>query len=264
MTAQDDRRTRAWVLHPEIRADESRRAPTHLLFMDLPVVFDLDLAMQGGMPYRWDDDYGARVGVMPRGVEGVQPTWFDVDPCYVFHPMNSFDIVDDEGEVAQIVLDTARYPELWRQGSAKFQNDAALHRWTLDLAGGTVREEQLDDRDIEFPRVADDRVGLDNDVGYAVATFGDANSIVKYDLGSGSSAAHDFGSEQIPGEAVFVPREGAVAEDDGWLLLYVYDKPSDSSEFVVLDAANVTAQPVARVSLPQRIPFGFHGSWIPD
>lgn len=235
---------------------------THVLFMDLPVVFDFELAMKGSMPYRWDDEYGARVGVMPRGVAGVQPTWFDVDPCYVFHPMNSFDVVGASGEVEQIVLDTARYPELWRQGSTNFKNDAALHRWTIDLAKGTVNEEALDDRDIEFPRVAEDRVGLSNDIGYAVATFGESNSIVKYDLISGTSEAHDFGTEQIPGEAVFVPRENAAAEDDGWLLQYVYDKPTNSSEFVVLDAANIAAEPTARVALPQRVPFGFHGSWI--
>jgi len=201
---------------------------------------------------------------MPRNVSGAQPTWFDVDPCYVFHPMNSFDVADDQGGTSHVVLDTARYPELWRQSSQSFKNDAALHRWTFDLDAGTVREEALDDRDIEFPRVADDRVGLDNQFGYAVATFGESNSIVKYDLSGGSSQAHDFGTEQIPGEAVFVPRDGAAAEDDGWLLQYVYDKPSNTSEFVVLDANDVAAKPTARVPLPQRIPFGFHGSWIPD
>jgi carotenoid cleavage dioxygenase len=178
--------------------------------------------------------------------------------------MNSFDVTGPEGEVEQIVLDTARYPELWRQGSSNFKNDAALHRWTFDLASATVREQPLDDRNIEFPRVADDRVGLDNRFGYAVATFGDANSIVKYDVADGSSTAHDFGTEQIPGEAVFVPREGGSAEDDGWLLQYVYDKPSNTSEFVVLDAADLAASPVAQVPLPQRVPFGFHGSWIAD
>jgi len=237
---------------------------THVLFMDLPVVFDFELAMQGSMPYRWDDDYGARIGVMARDATGVQPTWFDVDPCYVFHPMNSFDLRDGDGATSQIVLDTARYPELWRQGSQNFKNDAALHRWTFDLDGGTVTEEVLDDRDIEFPRVAESRVGLGNRYGYAVATFGESNSIVKYDLASGSSSVHDFGTEQIPGEAVFVPRDGSVAEDDGWLLQYVYDKPTNTSEFVVLDANDVSAEPTARVPLPQRIPFGFHGSWIPD
>lgn len=237
---------------------------SHVLFMDLPVVFDLDLAMKGGMPYRWDDDYGARIGVLPRNVAGAQPTWFDVDPCYVFHPMNSFDVKNDDGDITGIVFDTARYPELWRQGSTNFKNDAALYRWTLDLAAGTVQEQALDDRDIEFPRVAEHLVGLDNRYGYAVATFGEANSIVKYDVVEGTSDAHDFGTEQIPGEAVFVPKDGSTAEDDGWLLQYVYDKPSNSSSFFVLDAADMSAQPQAVVPLPQRVPFGFHGSWIPD
>ena len=78
------------------------------------------------------------------------------------------------------------------------------------------------------------------------------------------STAHDFGRSQIPGEAVFVPRDGGTAEDDGWLMTYVYDKPSDSSSFVVLDAADMTADPIGTVDLPQRVPFGFHGSWIAD
>jgi carotenoid cleavage dioxygenase len=33
---------------------------------------------------------------------------------------------------------------------------------------------------------------------------------------------------------------------------------------VVLAAQDVTAEPIARVHLPTRIPFGFHGSWISD
>lgn len=235
----------------------------HVIFMDLPVVFDFDKALSGGMPYGWDDDYPARVGVMPRSTAGAtygntDVTWFDVDPCYVFHPMNSFE--DDAGK---IIMDTARYPELWRQ-DADFKNDAALHRWSLDMSTGSVVETALDDRSIEFPRIAESLVGLENQFGYAVASFGEENSLVKYDLATGESAAHDFGRSQIPGEASFVPRQGATSEDDGWLMSYVYDKPTDSSAFVVLDANDMSAEPVASVQLPQRVPFGFHGSWIAD
>jgi len=233
----------------------------HVIFMDLPVVFDLDKAMTGSMPYAWDDDYPSRVGIMPRstadssfGNAAVQ--WFDVDPCYVFHPMNSFEDAD-----GRVVMDTARYPELWRQNT-DFKDHAALHRWQFDLAAGTVAETALDDRSIEFPRVAESLVGLKNRFGYAVATLEEANSLVKYDLTTGSSTSHEFGDSQIPGEAVFVPRDGA--EDDGWLLTYVYDKPTNSSSFVVLDAADIAGPPIATVQLPQRVPFGFHGSWIAD
>ena len=228
--------------------------------MDLPVVFDFERAMAGTMPYAWNDDYGARLGVMARSVgdanEAAQPTWFDIDPCYVFHPMNSFD------SDAKVVLDTARYPELWR-ANAEFQNDAALHRFEIDLTSGAVTETQLDDRDIEFPRVAEHLVGLENRFGYCTATFGERNALVKYDLVSGGAVEHDFGTNCIPGEAVFVPSADASAEDHGWLLAYVYDKADDASDFVVLDTTNMAADPVATVRLPQRVPFGFHGSWVP-
>ena len=116
---------------------------------------------------------------------------------------------------------------------------------------------------LEFPRVAEQLVGLENRFGYVVASFEEENALVKYDLVSGESTTHDFGTEQIPGEAVFVPRESG-AEDDGWLLTFVYDKPTDVSSFVVLDATDIGAAPVATLQLPQRVPFGFHGSWLAD
>jgi carotenoid cleavage dioxygenase-like enzyme len=106
----------------------------HVIFMDLPVVFDLEMAMQGTMPFRWDDDYGARLGVMPRNGSADDLVWYDVDPCYVFHPMNAY----EDGD--RIVLDVCRYPELWRVGSNDFA-PARLHRWTIDRAAGRVHEE---------------------------------------------------------------------------------------------------------------------------
>ena len=45
---------------------------------------------------------------------------------------------------------------------------------------------------------------------------------------------------------------------------FVYDKATDSSEMVIADASNFEAPPVARIKIPQRVPFGFHGSWIAD
>ena len=230
---------------------------TQVVFLDLPVVFDLELALQGTMPYRWDDDYGARIGVMPRGVAGAQPRWFEVEPCYVFHPLNSY----DDGGV--VVLDAARYPELWRRDPSRFANDATLHRWRLDTAAGTVTETALDDRSIEFPRLAEHLVGRRNRFGYAVGSFDERNALVKYDLDRQASSEHDFGPDRVPGEAVFVAAADGRNEDDGWLLAFVYDKGRHSSDLVVLDASEPEASPVATITLPQRVPFGFHGSWLP-
>lgn len=64
---------------------------------------------------------------------------------------------------------------------------------------------------------------------------------------------------------MFVPAAGTdPGSDEGWVMSYVYDPRTDESEFVVLDATHMTKDPVARVRLPQRVPNGFHGSWLPD
>jgi carotenoid cleavage dioxygenase-like enzyme len=61
-----------------------------------------------------------------------------------------------------------------------------------------------------------------------------------------------------------VPASATAAEDEGWLLTYVYDAARDTSALVMLDAKDFTGKPVAAIALPQRVPFGFHGSWLPE
>jgi carotenoid cleavage dioxygenase-like enzyme len=230
----------------------------HIVFMDLPVVFKLEMATSGAardMPYRWDDDYGARLGVLRRSDPFGEVKWFDIDPCYVFHVANAYD--DDNSIVVQAV----RYPELWR-GTSGFETDGQLWNWTIDLSTGTVAERQLDDRAVEFPRIDDRLAGLR--ARYAVSV-GD-NGLVRYDLESGGAVEHTFGTQRSPGqpgEAVFVPSTaGAADESSGWYLGYVYDPERDGSDLVIIDASDFSAAPVARIQLPQRVPHGFHGNWI--
>lgn len=64
------------------------------------------------------------------------------------------------------------------------------------------------------------------------------------------------------GEPVFV--QTGHAEDEGYVLTFVYDPTSNTSDLVILDAQNFAKGPVARVHLPVRVPYGFHGSWIAD
>jgi len=63
---------------------------------------------------------------------------------------------------------------------------------------------------------------------------------------------------------VFVPRSGATDEDDGYIMSYVYNGERNSSDVVILSAQDFTGQPLAVIELPIRVPFGFHGNWIPD
>jgi carotenoid cleavage dioxygenase-like enzyme len=233
----------------------------HAIFMDLPIVFDLKLAMQGTMPYRWSDEYPARLGVMPREGDAADIKWFDIKPCYVFHPMNAY----DDGDA--VVFDVARYERLWDKGWK--DSRARLHRWTLNLATGLARETPLDDQPMEFPRVADAKAGFKHRYGYAPTSpderddsFALGSSIVKFDLENGGRQSYDFGAGAHIGEVVLASTKGG--EDAGWLMGFLHDDASATTSFVVLDAANIRRGPVARVALPQRAPYGFHGNWFAD
>ena len=58
-----------------------------------------------------------------------------------------------------------------------------------------------------------------------------------------------------------MPRSADAAEGDGWLVAVVYRGAEDRSDFVVFDAQDVAAGPIATAKLPRRVPFGFHGNW---
>jgi carotenoid cleavage dioxygenase len=235
----------------------------NVVFMDLPAVFDLEMAMRGEMPIRWDDDYPARLGVMPRTGSDADVTWYEIEPGYVFHPMNSY----EDGDT--IVLDVARLDHIWRDSMMDFP-PPELWRWTIDTTTGKVKEEQIDDRPAEFPRVADSVVGLKHRFGYMMGIpdnpdytdpASQTGAIIKYDRDTGERVEHVLGRGRLSGEPVFVPADGGTAEDDGYLMTFVYEAETDSSTFIVLDAATMDQTPVASIELP-RIPFGFHGNWI--
>ena len=128
--------------------------------------------------------------------------------------------------------------------------------------------EVLDDDASEFPRIAQSRQGHAFRYGYSLGggSEGDGmgGQINKYDMtGTVTKESHVFPKGHEPGEAVFVPREGGSGEDDGYLMTYVWKPETDTSYLVILDAANVSAEPLAEVSIPRRVVSGFHSSWIP-
>jgi carotenoid cleavage dioxygenase len=224
--------------------------PSYALFFDSPARMTADWGR--GFPFQWDPGHDARVGVVPRA--GGEPRWFSVSSGHLGHTANA---LERDGK---IWLDGVRYTSL--DGAPQ------LHRWELDLAAGAARERPLDARPMEFPRIDDRRIGLDYRYAYLVEPRDVVDQVPqsallrKCDVMTGTSTAHDFGARQVPSECVFVPSGQDAAEDDGWLLSFVHDGARGGSDLVVLSARDLEGPPLARVQLPERVPFGFHGSWI--
>jgi carotenoid cleavage dioxygenase len=244
----------------------------HVLIPILPLTGSLERALGGKPAYAWEPEQGAFLGVLRRDQPIDSIRWLEVEPCYVFHPMNAWEAN------GQIFADVMRYdtaPLFPRPDGTIERNappQAKLCRWTVDLAQGRVRRSDLDDTPGEFPRIDDRRNGLANRHGWFAAqgqrngsgpsqgsalTFG---AIVHVDHQTGARARFDLPEGDGASEPVFVPRGPSAAEGDGWLLLTVYRAAERRSDLVILDAQDVARGPVATVQLTHRVPYGFHGN----
>ena len=88
------------------------------------------------------------------------------------------------------------------------------------------------------------------------------DAVVQHDRVRDTFVAHEWPAGWYGGETVFCPRDGATAEGDGYLVTFVVEEATGVSELHILDASDVSAAPVCRLAIPQRVPTGYHGCWI--
>jgi carotenoid cleavage dioxygenase len=225
-----------------------------------------------GMPYAWNPRYPARIGVMPREGGNSDVRWFDIEPCYVYHPLNAYSETRNGTEV--LVLDVVRYSRMFdRDRHGPGDSRPTLDRWIVDLAAGTVSAEHHDERPQEFPRINETLLGRRHRFGYTVGIEGGfvdqdaaspapmSSALYKHDYRTGSARIAPLDNDLLLGEMSFVPNPTANAEDDGILMGYGYHRSRDEGQLLLLDAQ--TLESVATVHLPQRVPMGFHGNWAP-
>jgi 8'-apo-carotenoid 13,14-cleaving dioxygenase len=234
---------------------------------DQPCTVDLDLAFAGRFPFRWNPDYGNRVGLLPRDGEAADIVWVDVPLGYSFHPLNSYDAAD-----GSVVIDLCVYDRMFDTDILGPFGDgmARLERWVVNPSTRSTSVTVIDETPNEFPRHRGSLTASAHRYGYCAQPSADPTDgwpTLKHDLVTGERTVFDHGPGRAAGEPVFVARAGSdpVAEEDaGWLVTFVHDLAAGSAEFVVLDAQDLGRGYVAQVPLPQRIPFGFHGNWVSD
>jgi len=239
----------------------------YAVFMNHPYTFDVRRMLRGEPIAKFEPERGSFLGLLPRRASGNEIRWFPIAPCFVFHAVNAY----DDGDA--VVLDVCHRWSLAMDAETSGENalgdPPVLWRCRIDLRTGRVKESQLDDRPAELPRIHEGRVGRRARFAYAAHFRRDvalplASGVIKYDLERGGAEVHEYGPNRNGGEALFVPRPGARDEDDGFLLSLVHDEAEARSQLLVLDARSLRAPPLARVFLPQRVPYGFHGAWLAD
>ena len=240
------------------------------VFLDMPITFDFSRAMSGGLMLDWEPQNGSRLGVLPRFGTDADVRWFGVDLSMVFHVSNAWEEGDEVVVQASRSLRTDISRATENAGKSMDMSDqlGQLYEWRLNLRTGEARERHLDTRyHCDFTRINDDLAGRRSRYTYAArfdlkhdAMF---DAALKYDDVTGAIQVHDLGPGRFGGEGVFARKDGATAEDEGYVVLFAWDEARQRSECVIIDAQDFDGPPVATIRIPYRVPFGFHAGWVP-
>ncbi len=212
--------------------------------------------------YTWRPDDPTRFQVFDRASGELRGS-YETDAFFCFHHVNAFERGDE------LVVDLCAYEDptiidalyLDENGPRGPIPTTELRRYTIDLAGGSVRSEPLAEGSLELPRID---YGRRNTRDYAYAYFTGADTgwidrLVKVDVRDGSRS--EWRAEGChPGEPVFVREPGTEVEDAGVVLSVVLDANAGRSFLLVLDAGSF--EELARAEAPHHIPFGFHGQYF--
>ncbi len=238
-----------------------------VVVLDLPMTLSMRTILAGhGFPYAWNPRHPARLGLLPREGAAADMIWLPLDPCFVFHAANAYDLPD-----GRLVLDVIAYDRMFAgRNDGPDALPRGFERWTVDPVAGSVDRRVIDADPQELPRIDERRSGRPYRYAYTLglpagrneALVGEA-PLYRHDLETGTRRAHRFGAARVPGEFVFVPRSVDAAEDDGWLVGLVVEADGDATALEIIAAHAIEDPPVATVRIPHRIPPGIHGAWLP-
>ena len=208
--------------------------------------------------------------LLPRSGDG-KPLQVAAPEGFVFHHLNAYE-EPGLGAAGQVVVDSIFYADFPSIGpdvdfrSVDFASlpIGQLKRCRIDLATGTVSTEVLEERCCEFATVDPRRLGLKARYSWMAVTEQESGNaplqaIEKLDLESGERRLWSAAPRGFVSEPVMVPRSAGSEEDDGWLLVVVWNGARCASDLVILRAADLSEQAV--LPLPLAIPHGLHGSW---
>lgn len=238
----------------------------YTIFFNLPYTFRPERIAQGKPAFAFEAETPSYFGILPRHGRPEDIRWFTANSCYIFHSLNAYEVGDE------IILFACRMAKSNALGMADDPNISPednlpfLTQWRFHLSHNTVQETRYHQTPSEFPRINEQYLGRPTRYGYTASMAAQPlplfDGVIKHDLETGKTWHYHYGEDRYGGEVVFAPNPQGQAEDDGWLITFVYDQSTAKSELVIIPAQNFPQAPVTRLLLPCRVPYGFHGIWI--
>lgn len=189
---------------------------------------------------------------------------FDTIPGFVFHVVQGHD--RNDGALVLDLIHYRDYPPLERfEILLADDNPYPLPhpvRLTLDPSTGACQRQLLSPCPAELPQIAPGGFGQPRRSIYSLGAAPERkvyflSCVQRVDTETGAVIHHEF-CPDLPGEPVLVPDGDG---EEGWLLTLVYRAEARRTDLVILRSEDLALQAV--LPLPQSLPFGFHGSWVP-
>nr|QPZ56427.1 carotenoid 9,10(9',10')-cleavage dioxygenase 1 [Curcuma alismatifolia] len=254
----------------------------YAIFMDLPLYFTPKDMVKGKLIFNFDATKKARFGILPRYAKDDRLIrWFELPNCFIFHNANAW----EEGDEVVLITCRLQNPDLDQvNGPVKdhlenFTNE--LYEMRFNMKNGAASQKRLSVSAVDFPRINENYTGRKQRYVYGTIldSIAKVTGIIKFDLhlepetgkkklevGGNIKGIFDLGPGRYGSEAIFVPRQSGITseEDDGYLIFFVHDENTGKSAANVIDAKTMSAEPVAVVELPHRVPYGFHAFFVTE
>ncbi|CAN8270502.1 unnamed protein product [Cochlearia groenlandica] len=231
---------------------------------DQQLVFKLTEMFRGGSPVIYDKEKVSRFGVLSKqDPTGSDLIWVDVPDCFCFHLWNAWEETNEEEDPIVVVIGSCMNPP-----DTIFSESGEPTRIELTEIRLNLRTRESNRKiivagiNLEAGQINRNFLGRKTRFVYlAIADpWPKCNGIAKVDLTNGAVSKFNYGPGRFGGEPYFVPeKEG---EDEGYVIGFVRDEERDESEFVVVDAKEM--KQVAAVIVPERVPYGFHGTFVSE
>ena len=190
---------------------------------------------------------------------------------FVFHHVNAFEAENN------IYLDSICYDSLpqvqpdrdYKDVDFEALDPGQIWRLKIDLNSNNIEKKMIESRCCEFPDINPNNVGRKYRYLFTGTTHQDQGNaplqaILKLDLLTGEKQLYSFAPTGYVSEPIFVPKPKATEEDQGWVLVMVYDGSKHRSDIVILDGENLNKEPLATLHLKHHIPYGLHGNWTSE
>jgi beta,beta-carotene 9',10'-dioxygenase len=241
----------------------------YVILAEYPLVLNPLAMLMGGKPFaenlQWKSERGTTFVVVDKR-DGRLVGNYHGAAFFAFHHVNAFEkegdlIVDIIGYNDASII-RSLYLDILRGVSPEDIPMGELRRYRIPLKGGEANYEVLSKEGPELPRINYKGFnGKEYRYAYATGSSGPrafADKLLKIDVQNVSTKEWSEAG-CYPGEAVFISKPNATAEDDGLILSVILDSGAGNSFLLILDAGSFTE--VARAGVPHHIPFGLHGQY---